>query len=792
MEPARPRPPVRSSRGCATAAGRARVQGHRRLSLRRDIPRDGGFRRAPQHDLHRPRHRHDDRRRGPALTRTMLTEMTQGPTGRRVVFGARRRLLGAYVVEAILAPPGHPPFAVGGDPVGQRPGGRLGRREAAARAFGIEPCAVTGPATDNAVGVGIIEEQMGVRALNAMSSGRRARRPHHREPRAGGAAVGESPPNDEDAHPHRGAGRYRLRAGEVAATGRRAPHLDLAAVASDSQPDEPVAQFFRHLPRAAAPAPFAKHDRRSSSSRRTRYRGVLRGCTASRPRWSTDCSPARRPARPRVVDISDRFPTASAAACQTVYKHPRGAPARSRDSPARCPVLPNAPTPHVAHPGCFATAILLASVPLLALGLAEPRVFVSGITGSTGSGPADAGTHHPQRHSDLYAYNPLPHATPVTATALARRPASRPSSASSRLRSVRARHHVTVQAVLRDGRPRTTTVAELRDSTTSRRSCAWAASRRGSRTWSRATTRNSAPSRAARWPSPVRDRQPDQGRAGGAVQWMNRCSGSRRPRGSRSPPPAGREQSRRRHRPITSRPVYAQWALDVAGGEGVHRDATAAGSSTFTAVMRSRPSGSHPRWLAHWRRRRRRCCSSRTPCRSRCVSGHAARAVRRAWASTPCSSSGAEANENALEARARLTGRSKVVASGAASHGRTTPRPVPLPGRRGEVVWIPARAFRRRFVLAATLLRSSARRRRKHCGRDRRAGAGVAGAVDLGATVPACALVTCPRCRRAVVLDEVQCGMGHYGSPGSRQLHGLSPDSDHDREGAGCQPCSRC
>ena len=37
--------------------------------------------------------------------------------------------------------------------------------------FGIEPCAVTGPATDNAVGVGIIEEQMGVRALNAMSSG---------------------------------------------------------------------------------------------------------------------------------------------------------------------------------------------------------------------------------------------------------------------------------------------------------------------------------------------------------------------------------------------------------------------------------------------------------------------------------------------------------------------------------------------------------------------------------------------------------------------------------------------
>jgi hypothetical protein len=37
--------------------------------------------------------------------------------------------------------------------------------------FDIEPCAVTGPATDNAVGVKIIEEQMGVRAVNALGSG---------------------------------------------------------------------------------------------------------------------------------------------------------------------------------------------------------------------------------------------------------------------------------------------------------------------------------------------------------------------------------------------------------------------------------------------------------------------------------------------------------------------------------------------------------------------------------------------------------------------------------------------
>ena len=54
------------------------------------------------------------------------------------------------------------------------------------------------------------------------------------------------------------------------------------------------------------------------------------------------------------------------------------------------------------------------------LGLVEPRLFAAGITGSTGSGRTPgAGTHHPQRHSDLYAYNPLSHRHTPEITALA-------------------------------------------------------------------------------------------------------------------------------------------------------------------------------------------------------------------------------------------------------------------------------------------------------------------------------------------------------------------------------------
>jgi N-acetyl-gamma-glutamyl-phosphate reductase len=125
---------------------------------------------------------------------------------------------------------------------------------------------------------------------------------------------------------------------------------------------------------------------------------------------------------PRVVDISADFRYSTAAAYEAVYKHGHGAPARLAQFTCAVPEHLNAlPTPHVAHPGCFATAILLASVPLLSLDLVEPRLFVSGITGSTGSGrQPTASTHHPQRHSDLYSYNALAHRHGPEVTALAR------------------------------------------------------------------------------------------------------------------------------------------------------------------------------------------------------------------------------------------------------------------------------------------------------------------------------------------------------------------------------------
>jgi hypothetical protein len=100
----------------------------------------------------------------------MLTEMTQGRPD-VVVFELGDGILGAYGVEAILSAPDiakslSAVVLSANDPVAAWGGTKLLRER-----FGIEPAAVTGPATDNAVGVNIIQDQMQVRAINAITAG---------------------------------------------------------------------------------------------------------------------------------------------------------------------------------------------------------------------------------------------------------------------------------------------------------------------------------------------------------------------------------------------------------------------------------------------------------------------------------------------------------------------------------------------------------------------------------------------------------------------------------------------
>jgi N-acetyl-gamma-glutamyl-phosphate reductase len=112
-----------------------------------------------------------------------------------------------------------------------------------------------------------------------------------------------------------------------------------------------------------------------------------------------------------VVDSSADFRYSSAEAFEAVYGMPHPEPGLLNEFSCAVPEhASTTETAHIGHPGCFATAVLLAAVPLIQSGLVEGDVFVSGITGSTGSGRSpQAGTHHPERHSNLYAYKPLRH-----------------------------------------------------------------------------------------------------------------------------------------------------------------------------------------------------------------------------------------------------------------------------------------------------------------------------------------------------------------------------------------------
>ncbi len=192
------------------------------------------------------------------------------------------------------------------------------------------------------------------------------------------------------------------------------PELEVAAVLSDSQPGAPVAGAFAHLRSAYPELKFTAVEEIETLIRRAPRSALFSAAPHGAAAALIDrLLGAAEAANTRVhcVDISADFRYSSAAAYESVYKHAHGAPARIREFTCAIPEhLQKSPTPHVAHPGCFATATLLAVVPLLALELTETRLFVTGITGSTGSGrkPVE-GTHHPHRHSDLYTYGALSH-----------------------------------------------------------------------------------------------------------------------------------------------------------------------------------------------------------------------------------------------------------------------------------------------------------------------------------------------------------------------------------------------
>jgi N-acetyl-gamma-glutamyl-phosphate reductase len=192
------------------------------------------------------------------------------------------------------------------------------------------------------------------------------------------------------------------------------PDLELAAAVSESCRGQPIADTFGHLSPAYGDLPFAGYDDwldgLEDGSKLALFSAAPHGSSAALIAAALRDA-ASKDITVHVVDSSADFRYPNQLDYEVVYGSEHGAPELLDDFV--CAVPEHAATwdrPHVGHPGCFATATLLATVPLIASGLTDADLFVTGVTGSTGSGrKPQPGTHHPERHSNLYAYKPLEH-----------------------------------------------------------------------------------------------------------------------------------------------------------------------------------------------------------------------------------------------------------------------------------------------------------------------------------------------------------------------------------------------
>ncbi len=191
------------------------------------------------------------------------------------------------------------------------------------------------------------------------------------------------------------------------------PRLALKAAVSESRAGTPVSSLFPHFAPSVDTVFSAPKEIPAILDEAEGEVAVLSAAShgASAPLIAELLdSAAKKGVDVRVVDLSADFRYRDAASYEAVYKTPHGAPSILPLFDAGLPEHAHKIPHHAGHPGCFATSVLLAIVPLLKLGIVEPEVFAFGVTGSTGSGrePKET-THHPERHSNLFAYQPLVH-----------------------------------------------------------------------------------------------------------------------------------------------------------------------------------------------------------------------------------------------------------------------------------------------------------------------------------------------------------------------------------------------
>jgi N-acetyl-gamma-glutamyl-phosphate reductase len=214
-------------------------------------------------------------------------------------------------------------------------------------------------------------------------------------------------------------------AGEMARLVLGHPGLTLAASVSTSQAGAPIGGAFPHLKPAVGDRRFVDLDAALAAIESAEHTVLLSAAPHGESAELIGLALGRAEqagVELTVVDASADFRFADAGDFARVYGKPHPRPDLLGEFTCGVPEhVGSLATAHAAQPGCFATAMLLGIVPLAGAGIVAPRFDVSAVTGSTGAGrtPRDT-THHPERQSNLFAYQPLTHRHQPEVEALAR------------------------------------------------------------------------------------------------------------------------------------------------------------------------------------------------------------------------------------------------------------------------------------------------------------------------------------------------------------------------------------
>ena len=164
------------------------------------------------------------------------------------------------------------------------------------------------------------------------------------------------------------------------------PQVEIAFIHSSSNAGNLVSEVHGGL--------YGECDLRFSAEYDLKAIDVLFLCSAhgqSRKFWEENVAPEGL----KIIDLAQDFRDES---CGYVY----GLPEINRSRIAQ--------TSRLANPGCFATAIQLALLPLAAKGLLKNEVHITAITGSTGAGvKPGATTHFSWRNDNISVYKAFEH-----------------------------------------------------------------------------------------------------------------------------------------------------------------------------------------------------------------------------------------------------------------------------------------------------------------------------------------------------------------------------------------------